>query len=348
MSQIEKLGYRLEARFVRYPAPSVQSLWHFFPIVGTPIIHFFQALESAGPILSNAWIMRGLHVPGPEWPGRVNYAWKLSGTLVDSTPMNVVGGIGRFFVEQARAVTYLAAVVSAALRLAVLPRHWPQTVRNVLARQILFTGVEATRFISLIALLVGVSIVVQVQMLLSRVGQSELLGPILVAVIIRELGPLLTNFVVIGRSGAAITTELGNMKVNGEICLLDAQGLDPFTYLVLPRMLGMMISIFALTVVFIVVAFASGFVSGLLMGANTGTPGMFVHSVMKALTPADVFSLLAKTMIPGLLTGAICCTEGMSIEGAVTEVPQATTRSLVRSVGALFIVSALVSLLIYI
>ncbi len=262
--------------------------------------------------------------------------------------MNFVGGIGRFFVDQARGVAYLAAVIAAALRLSVLPRHWPQTVRNVLARQILFTGVEASRFISLIAVLVGISIVVQVQLLLTRLGQTEMLGPILVAVIIRELGPLLTNFVVIGRSGAAITTELGNMRVNGEIHVLDAQGLDPFTYLVLPRIMGMMISIFCLTIVFIVVAFASGFVSGALMGASTGTPLMFIDSVMGALTPADVFSLLAKTMIPGLVTGAICCTEGISIEGAVTEVPQATTRALVRSVGALFVVSALVSILIYI
>lgn len=262
--------------------------------------------------------------------------------------MNVVGGIGRFFVDQTRSVTYLVAVISASLWAAIHPRHWPQTVRNVLARQILFTGVEAVRFISMIALLVGVSIVVQVQMLLTRVGQSELLGPILVAVIIRELGPLLTNFVVIGRSGAAITTELGNMKVNGEIRLLDAQGLDPFTYLVLPRVMGMMLSVFCLTIVFIVVAFASGFLSGILVGANTGTPMMFMDSVTSALTPADVFSLLAKTLIPGLMTGAICCTEGMSIEGAVTEVPQATTRSLVRSVAALFVVSALVSVLVYI
>lgn len=261
--------------------------------------------------------------------------------------MKIVSDIGRFTVERLRSLAYLTGMITASLKVALRPRHWPQTVRNVLARQILFTGVEAVRFISLIALLVGVSIVVQVQMLLTRVGQSELLGPILVAVIIRELGPLLTNFVIIGRSGAAITTELANMKVNGEIRLLDAQGLDPFTYLVLPRMMGMMISIFSLTIVFIVVAFTSGFLSGVLFGANTGTPWLFIDSVMGALTPADVFSLLAKTIIPGLMTAAICCTEGLSVQGAVTEVPQATTRSLVRSVAALFIVSALVSLLIY-
>jgi phospholipid/cholesterol/gamma-HCH transport system permease protein len=260
---------------------------------------------------------------------------------------NALGRIGAFSVERIRSVAHLAGMVSAVLWLAVQPKRWPQTVRDVLARQVLFTGVEAVRFMALIALLVGMSIVVQVQLLLTRVGQSELLGPILVAVVIRELGPLLTNFVVIGRSGAAITTELGNMKVNGEIRLLDAQGLDPFTYLVLPRVTGMMISVFCLTVVFVVVAFVSGYVSGLWMGANTGTPGLFALSVMGAVTPADVFSLLAKTLIPGLLTGAICCSEGLGVGQAVTEVPQATTRGLVRSVGALFVVSALISLLFY-
>jgi len=261
--------------------------------------------------------------------------------------IRIVSGFGSFVVQRAQSVAYLTGVVSGALALAVQPRHWPRTVRNVLARQLLFTGVEAIRFISTIALLVGVSIVVQVQLVVSRVGQSEWLGPILVAVIIRELGPLLTNFVVIGRSGAAIATELGNMRVNDEIRLLDAQGMDPFSYLVLPRVIGMMLSIFCLTIVFVVVSFVGGYLAGVLIGIQTGTPGMFMDSVIGSVTPKDVFGLLAKTMIPGLVTGAICCTEGLSIGKAVTEVPQATTRALVRSVGALFVVSALVSLLIY-
>jgi len=255
--------------------------------------------------------------------------------------------IGQWAVEQARGATYMTGVLCGVLWVAVQPRFHPRTVRNVLARQILFTGLEGTRFVALIAFLIGVIIVVQVQMLLTRVGQSAMLGPILVTVVIRELGPLLTNFVIIGRSGAAITTELGNMKVNGEIRILDAQGLDPFVYLVLPRVLGMMISVFCLTVIFIVVALSSGFLVGVLMGANTGTPWLFVNSVMSALTPADVFALLAKTVLPGLLTGAICCTEGMSVGDAVTEVPQATSRSLVRSVRVLFLVSAVVSLGVY-
>ena len=69
----------------------------------------------------------------------------------------------------------------------------------------------------MIALIVGVLVVVQAQYWLTRLGQTALIGPILTAVVLRELGPLLTNFVVIARSGTAISTELANMKVHGEV-----------------------------------------------------------------------------------------------------------------------------------
>ena len=261
--------------------------------------------------------------------------------------MRFVSGIGGWVVRRGASLSRLIAVAWTVVVSSVQPRYWPPPVRNVLARQILFTGFEASRFISLISLMVGIAVVVQTQVALAKVGQSGLLGPILVMVIIREVGPLLTNFIVIGRSGTAMTTELANMKVNGEVALLDAQGLDPFLYLVLPRVLGMAISIFCLTIIFIAVSFISGFLFGLLLGANTGDPEMFVRSIFGALTKADVFNLLIKAFVPGLLVGSICCVEGLSVGGAVTEVPQAATRAVMRSTAALFITSALVSLVTY-
>jgi len=120
--------------------------------------------------------------------------------------MKWIAFLGRHTIARLGAVSYLVAVAWTVLVAAVQVRHWPRPVRNVLARQILFTGYEATRFVSLIALLVGLSVVLQAQMFLRKLGQSELLGPILVMVLIRELGPLITNFVVIGRSGTAMAT----------------------------------------------------------------------------------------------------------------------------------------------
>ena len=261
--------------------------------------------------------------------------------------MKGLAALGHHTLTRVRSVTYLLAVAFAVLQAAVKPRHWPRPVRNVLARQILFTGYEAARFVTFIALLVGLSVVLQAQVFLRKFGQSDLLGPILVMVLIREIGPLLTNFVVIGRSGTAMATEMASMKVNGEVRVLDAQGLDPFLYLVLPRVLGAALSIFCLTVIFVSVASLSGFASGLLLGAQTGGPTVFLDSFFSSMTKADVINLLIKSFVPGLLTGVICCTEGLSVQGAATEVPQAASRAVVRSMIALFVTSALVSLVTY-
>lgn len=262
--------------------------------------------------------------------------------------MSFVGTLGdqtaSVFQRQRHVAAVAATVVAAACRTA----YWSRPIRNVLARQILFTGVDAVRFVGMIALLVGMSVVLQTQVWLSRFGQSTLIGPLLVAVIIREAGPLLVNFVVIGRSGTAISSELSTMRVAGEIRLLDSMGLDPLIYLVMPRVIGVALSVFCLTILFIVLSFVSGYAGGLLLGLNVGVPSVFVDSVFAAIRPADVLNVLAKTFIPGLLTGTICCIEGMSVRGAMTEVPQAATRGVMRSVAAMFVVLALVSVLTYV
>lgn len=246
-----------------------------------------------------------------------------------------------------RKLSYIVAIAASALWAACIPDHWRRTVRNVLARQVLFTGLQATKFVATVSLLVGISVVVQVQVWTAALGQAGLLGPILVMVIIRELGPLLTNFIVIARSGTAMATEMASMRVHGEIRVMDAQGIDPFIYLVLPRVIGAALSMFCLAVIFAAVSILSGFASGILLGANTGTPWQFFASVFGALNPADVINLLAKTLVPGMLMGAICCAEGLSIEGHATEVPQAASRAVVKSIMALFLSSALVSIVTY-
>lgn len=255
--------------------------------------------------------------------------------------------MGGRVVSSWRGIRYILSVAVTVLWVSLFPRHWRAPVRNVLARQILFTGFQATRFVSTLAFLVGVSVVVQVQVWTAALGQTSLLGPILVMVIFREVGPLLASFIVIARSGTAMATELAYMRVTNETHVLDAQGIDPFIYLVLPRVIGAAVSIFCLTVIFIVVAITSGFLSGILLGANTGDPWLFIESVFGALTPADVFNLFAKTLIPGALMGTICCVEGLKIRGVTTEVPQAASRAVVKSIMALFISSALISLLMY-
>jgi phospholipid/cholesterol/gamma-HCH transport system permease protein len=259
-----------------------------------------------------------------------------------------LAAIGSFALGRMGRVPYLAAVTYAVVRLAARRRTWRRTVRDVLARQILYTGVEATPFTTAVAFLVGISIVVQAQLWVRKVGQSQLLGPLLVAVIVRELGPLLVNMILIGRSGNAMAAELGHMKFSGEVRVLDAQGLDPLVYLVVPRVMAMMVCSLCLTIIFIVVSFFSGYLFGVLLGAQTGRAQGFLDSVAGSLGPVDLLNVVAKSLLPGLLAGVICCVEGLSVGTTITDIPQAITRSVQQSVVALFFTSAAISLATYV
>lgn len=259
----------------------------------------------------------------------------------------ILAGTGAFAREKWCGVQYVAAVLVTTIILSAQPSRWRRTVRGIFARQVFLFGVESVRFILIVGFLVGISVVVQLDVWTGKLGQSQKLGQLLVVVVARELGPLFANFVLIVRGGSAIATELGLMKVGGEVRALEAQGIEPLFFLVMPRVLAMAVSAFCLTVIFIVVAFASGYGFGAVIGQVTPAPAPFFNSVFKALHPLDGFGVLVKCLLPALLTGVICSTEGLSVEGGVAEVPLAAKRALARSLGALFVTSTLISVLAY-
>jgi phospholipid/cholesterol/gamma-HCH transport system permease protein len=172
--------------------------------------------------------------------------------------MYAIGRLGEMAWTQWDELRYAAAVIGTVLYVCVRPWSWGRTVWNLLARQIFVVGVEPLGFVCGIAVIVGISVVVQLSFWAGEAGQSQLLGPLLVAVVARELGPVLINLIVIVRSGSAMTTELGVLKISGEVRALETRGSDPFLHLVVPRVLGAAVSTFCLTIVFILVTFASG------------------------------------------------------------------------------------------
>lgn len=248
---------------------------------------------------------------------------------------------------QGHELRHAATVIGTVLGVCFRPRCWARPVRTAIARQVLAIGVEPLGFVGAMAVFVGIAVVVQLTSWVGEAGQSQLLGPLLVAVVARELGPVLINLVVIVRSGSAMTTELGVLKINGEVRALDAQGCDPFSQLVLPRVLGMAVATFCLTIVFVLVAFASGFLFAAWMGKGSRDLLLFADTVSRAVQPKDVLSILAKSILPALFASASCCIGGLGVGGSVENIPPATQRALTRSVAGLFVISAVVSLLTY-
>jgi phospholipid/cholesterol/gamma-HCH transport system permease protein len=260
--------------------------------------------------------------------------------------MRAVVKVGEMVWGQFDELRHAAAVAGTVLYVSGRPRNWGREVRNALGRQILAVGIEPFLFVCAVAVLVGISVVVQLASWTGQAGQSQLLGPLLVAVVARELGPILTNVIVIVRSSSAMATELGVLKINGEIATLEARGIDPFLYVVMPRVLGVCVSTLCLTIVFILVAFASGYFFGAWMGSGSRNMWSFINTVVNALRPQDIFSILGKSILPALFTSVSCCVGGLGV-GALTGIPQATQRALTRSIAGLFVISAIVSLLHY-
>jgi phospholipid/cholesterol/gamma-HCH transport system permease protein len=228
-----------------------------------------------------------------------------------------VGGVAR---DQWRDWQYLAGLLATLLFLGAQPSRWRRTVRSVFVQQVMSAGMESVRFTVIVAMLVGISVVVQLVVWVGRVGQSQMLGPLLVSVVARELGPLFANFVLIVRGGSAIVTEMGLMKVGGEVRVLEAQGIEPLFFLVMPRVLGLAVAAFCLTVIFILGAFVSGYGFGAFIGQTNVDPLVFLNGMLKAVHPLDGMSIAVKCFLPALLTGIICATEGLSVGTAVTEV----------------------------
>ncbi|MDH5535487.1 MAG: ABC transporter permease [Betaproteobacteria bacterium] len=241
----------------------------------------------------------------------------------------------------------IAAVVSAVQIATFRPSYWRRTIRSAFAREMLSSGVEAIGIIGFLAIALGVLLVVQYQVWLGSVFQSVLLGPLLVAVVVRELAPILVNLVVIGRSGGTMAAELALIHVSGEDRVAEGQGLDPLDYFVIPRVLALTLSVLCLTVIFTACSFLSVYIFGQWIGTKTGSFWDFAQATLGAVTMADAVSLLVKSTVPAMLTGCISCAEGFGAGDRAAEVRRASRIAVQRSVIALFVVSTLTSIVAY-
>lgn len=216
---------------------------------------------------------------------------------------------------------------------------------DVLYKQIYFTGIEALPVISSIALLIGLIIVGQIIIILPKIGKESLIGEILVWVVIRELGPILVAIIVTARSGTAIASELGSMNVNDEIKALEIMGINLGHYIVMPRIIGTAVAVFALTFYFESVAILGGY---LLAGFGKRiTFVTYTASIFNASGIKDLIASSLKSVVFGLIIGSVCCYHGLMVGKSITQIPQETTKAAIRSFLLIFIIDGIVSAIFF-
>jgi phospholipid/cholesterol/gamma-HCH transport system permease protein len=210
-------------------------------------------------------------------------------------------------------VALAAAALALGVVLEALHRAtWRPTVRAEFRRELRLSLLGGLLTVVVTALVVGIGMVFQAISWLSYAGQEGWIGRVLVTVLIREVAPVLVGLVLLGRSGTVTVVEFGAIKASGQVTLLEAQGIDPFLLLVLPRVLALALAAFTLGVVFLVVALASGYLLAEALGLMRFSPGEFLAAVVDATQQRDFALLAAKLGVIGALVALTCAITGMS------------------------------------
>lgn len=166
-----------------------------------------------------------------------------------------------------------------------------------------------------------------------QAGATPVLGTIMAAVVVRELGPLIAAMLVLSRSGTANVIELGTARALGEVEALEALGVDPVHYLVVPRVIGMALGVFALTIYFIMGVLISGYLWAFLNGVPLG-PDDYFQQLVVSLDGLDFVILAIKSASFGVAIAIITSYHGLAQPLQLEQVSQTTVGAVAQSIVA--------------
>jgi len=240
----------------------------------------------------------------------------------------------------------LAELSGRSLRLLILS---PLKRRRMLQRAIheaMAAGVGAIPIVSLISFFVGVIIALQGAYELQRLGAMQLVSSLVAIAITRELGPLITAIVVIGRSGSAFAAEIGTMRVTEELDALSTMALDPVAFLVVPKFLAMALMLPCLSLW----ADLMGILGGSLFGVAAGgySFGGYLLATRDALLLRDISSGIIKSLVFGIVITAVGCQEGFATGSGAEEVGRSTTSAVVISILMVILIDLIFTALFYV
>lgn len=229
------------------------------------------------------------------------------------------------------------------ITLAVLIRRYAGVsvlLRPLICQHIALAGIRLLPITSLIAAAMGWAIIGQTVALLTRVGVQDLIGTAMVIVVIRELGPLATALLVLMRVGVPTVVELGTARATGEVEAIEALGMDPVLLVVVPRVVGITIAVFALTAYLIVGALFAGYLFAFLQDVPL-QPGAYFRQVALALTWQDFLLLGVKSASFGAVIALASCFHGLSRPLELRDVASVTGSAVVSSLLACVTLDAL-------
>jgi phospholipid/cholesterol/gamma-HCH transport system permease protein len=265
-------------------------------------------------------------VPAP--PARRLSAWQIFLAL---------GGKVWFLIDHVRdLLRLLGQLLFDTLKLARAPGRAPW--RDV-SGHLYHIGATALPITALVGFLIGVVLAYLMSLQLRQFGADAFIVNILGISLIRELGPVLAAILIAGRSGSAITAQIGVMRVTEELDAMRVMGIAHGYRLVLPRAIAMALAMPLLTVWTTLAALLGGMLAAdLAMGV---TPAYFFATLPDAVQTSNLALALSKSVVFGLLIAVIGCHYGLRVQPNTESLGQGTTASVVSSITMVILVDAL-------
>lgn len=207
--------------------------------------------------------------------------------------------------------------------------------------QMVRIGVQAVPMTMLTSFSIGLTLAMDGAHELARMGATSFVPDLVAMSLLRELGPLLVGVVVIGRSGSAITAELGTMKVSEEIEALEVMAINPIRFLVVPRFLAMLVMLPVLVVFGNYIGFVGGWsICHFSLDMDTAA---YINRLIDSAGPMDLYSGVIKSFVFAWLIGTIAAQAGLEVTGGAEGVGKSTTSSVVVSIISMLVANAVLT-----
>ena len=259
--------------------------------------------------------------------------------------LGILAALGRGSLARARIVLTIGALALGVFREMVQATSWRRPVRAEFARA-LRQGVGGGLLTTVVAAaLIGIAMVYQALFWLSEAGQERLIGSILVTVLVREVAPLIVGLILLGRSGIVTAAEISALQSGDQVVRLEAQGIDPFLLLVLPRATAFALVSYTLGVVFVLATMAISYVAGNVGGGVRMSLWELLATVLSEMRPADFAVFPIKMLAIGLLVALTSIVTGLGT-GSGGDTGNFLPRTFVRGTLAVMLTSVTLSLAI--
>lgn len=201
--------------------------------------------------------------------------------------------------------------------------------REPIFEQMVYMGTKSVIIVFFVNFFTGVVLAMQSAYQLSKMGATIYVASLVSISICRELGPVLTALVTAGRVGAAITAEVGSMRVNEQIEALEAMAINPVRFLVVPKLIALFFMLPCLTVI----GDLSGMYGGYLVGVSNLkiNSALYIQTAFQYLTLKDIYTGLSKSLVFAVIIALVGCYQGLETRGGAVGVGRATTISVVTS-----------------